>query len=449
MTVLKFGGTSVKDASALRQVYSIVSQNKDEQIVVLSACSGITDSLIILLNYASKNQFEEMKATFDIISNHHKQLVDGLLNNSKYYNDANLQIENLLNELNSFIEGVYFLKETTARALDKVMSYGELLSTTIFHYYCLSQGLNSIWLDARKFITTDSTFNSANVDFENSKIELLNYLDKVRFSQNKLAITQGFIGSDKTGRTTTLGRGGSDYTAAIIGNLTDAREIQIWTDVDGILTADPRIATNTKTIGIMELNEVRQLAYFGAKVLHPSTILPAIDKGIPIKVLNTFNPDNKGTTIVNFIDNPLPKPHSIIAIKCIRVDFPLYNFDNFAEKSTEILSTIAKHDFKVYYSVLLPEGLSLWMDKGCGYIQNFSDACREYYYELTDLVILLAITGIEFDLQISNEINNLLLNYKSSILFQSPKKNLIIIESTETENKEVLNKINDWIVSKS
>lgn len=448
MIVLKFGGTSVKDANALKQVFEIISQNNQEQIVVLSACSGITDNLIILLNYAWRNQDKELKETFEKISAHHKIVLAELMGHHQLYYEANQSLSKMLEELEKFIEGIYFLKESTPRALDKVMSFGELLSTTIFHYYCLSRGLDNIWLDARRFMKTDSNFNSANVDFETSQIELLNYLQNEKFEQKKIAITQGFIGSDNAGRTTTLGRGGSDYTASIIGKLTNAKEIQIWTDVNGILTADPRIAKNTKTIEIMEFNEVRQLAYFGAKVLHPNTLLPAIDLGIPIKVLNTFSPENKGTTIVNYIDYPSPKPHSVVNIKCLRVDFPLYNYENFTEKATEILSTIAKFDFKVYYSVILPEGLSIWMDKECGYINNFTNACGNYYYELTDQVILLAVTGIEFDLQISNEINDLLNSYKSNILYQSPKRNLIIIESSDSENIKLLNIINNWIVGR-
>ena len=448
MIVLKFGGTSVKDASAFRQVFRIISNTEEEKIVVLSACSGITDKLIILLNYASKNQNEQLEITYNEISNHHHQLIEELINEAYLHSQAQQAVSKLLDELRKFIDGVYFLKESTQQALDKVMSFGELLSTTIFHYYCLSQGLTNIWLDARKFIKTDSNFNTATVNFDLSKKELEKYLQYENFDNIKLAITQGFIGSDANTKTTTLGRGGSDYTAAIIGNLVGAREIQIWTDVDGILTADPRIAKNTKTIETMEFNEVRQLAYFGAKVLHPNTLLPAIELGIPIKVLNTFNPENKGTTIVNFINDSTPKPHSVINIKCVRVDFPLYNFENFTSKAVEILNTISKYDFKVYYSVLLPEGLSIWMDKECGYLNNFTNACGDYFYELTDEVILLAITGIEFDLQISNEINELLFSYKSNILYQSPKRNLILIESFPSENIEILNKISNWIVQK-
>jgi len=448
MIVLKFGGTSVKDSSAIKQVYRIISDIKEEKIVVLSACSGITDKLIILLHYASKNQSDLLEITYKDILNHHYQLIDELIDDTYLHSQVQQVVSKLLDELRKFVDGIYFLKESTPQALDKVMSFGELLSTTIFHYYCLSQELDNIWLDARKFIKTDSNFNSATVDFDLSKKELESNLQSENFEKFKLAITQGFIGSDTNGRTTTLGRGGSDYTAAIIGNLTSAREIQIWTDVDGVMSADPRIANNTKTIELMEFNEVRQLAYFGAKVLHPNTLLPAIDAGIPIKVLNTFNPHNPGTTIVNFIDNPKPMPHSIVNIKCIRVDFPLYNYENFTSKAAEILNTIAKYDFKVYYSVLLPEGLSIWMDKECGYINNFTNACGNYFYEITDQVILLAITGIELDLQISNEINDLMFSYKSNILYQSPKRNLILIESFPSENIEILNKINNWIVQK-
>lgn len=447
MKVLKFGGTSVKDANALKQVFKIVSGNKEKQIVVLSACSGITDSLIFSLNYAAKNQKNELEQTLQKIKNHHLQIIQELFADSNNIHQVSKEITLLLDEFERILEGIYFLKESTPRALDNVMSFGELLSTKIFYHYCLLQGMEAIWLDARKFMKTDSNYNSANVDFEKSKLELKNYLDKEQFDKKGLAITQGFIGSDDNNRTTTLGRGGSDYSAAIIGKLCNASEIQIWTDVDGILTADPRITNNTKTIEIMEFEEVRLLSYFGAKVLHPNAILPAIEGGIPTKVLNTFAPDNQGTTILQTAQNMKSQPHSVVPIKCVRVSFPLSNYDNFATEATKILDIIAKYDFKVYFSTLLPEGLTLWMDKSCNYIQKFSFACENYPFELNDNIVLLGITGCNMNHYISNQIIDLLQPYGSTVIYQNPKGNLILIEANTTNYLELLNTTNNWIIN--
>lgn len=437
--VLKFGGTSVVDAIAMRQVFTIIN-NDIPKIVVSSACSGITDALISLLNFAADNQTYPMYEKLEFIDNHHRKVIEDLFNSSDIYNQVTARYNEIFNELKKYIESIHFLNEKTQKSIDKVVSFGEIFSTTILHYYCISQGIKSIWLDARKFIKTDSNFTAANIQFDLSKSKLQNQLAENNFDEIKLAITQGFIGSDLYNTTTTLGRGGSDYSAALIGKMINADEIQIWTDVDGILSADPRIVQYAHTIPQMEFNEVRQLAFFGAKVLHPNTLLPAIEQGIPIKVLNTFNPENKGTTILNTIQDNSLCLHSVVHLQTKRIDFPLASVDNFVGKSAEILHFFAKS--KIYFSSITPEGMSIWAEN------NFdakSEITAEIDFQEFENVNLIAITGKNINNQNVEKINEIVGNNSAIIIFISNRNNLIIIEQIGDKDIDLLQKINDLI----
>ncbi len=440
--VLKFGGTSVKDASAMQSVFSIINNDKSK-IVVSSACSGITDALLSLLSFAADKQTNLMYEKLEFIDNHHRKVIEDLFKTSDIYNQVTARYNELFNELQKYIESIHFLNEKTQKSIDKVVSYGEIFSTTILHYYCISQGLPSIWLDARKFMKTDSNFTAANLQFDLSKSELQHQLIENNFNEIRLAITQGFIGSDSQNTTTTLGRGGSDYSAALIGKMINADEIQIWTDVDGILSADPRIVQDAHTIPQMEFNEVRQLAFFGAKVLHPSTLLPAIEQGIPIKVLNTFNPKNQGTTIVTTIQADSSKLNSVVYLQTKRIDFTLASVDNFAAKSAEILEYFA--DSKVYFSNIIPEGMSVWVDAKFNPYQVITDA--NTFQEFTQ-INLIGITGKNIDNNLIDLINKLLIHKDASIIFISNRKNLVIIEQIGDKDIELLQKINDLIKQK-
>jgi aspartate kinase len=440
--VLKFGGTSVKDAAAMQNVFSIIN-NDIPKIVVSSACSGITDALLALLNFAADKQTNLMYEKLDFIDNHHKKVIEDLFNSSDMYNQVMARYNELFNELKKYIESIHFLNEKTLKSIDKVVSYGEIFSTTILHFYCISQGINSIWLDARKFMKTDSNFTLANLQFDLSKSELQNQLDENIFDEIGLAITQGFIGSDLQNTTTTLGRGGSDYSASLIGKMINADEIQIWTDVDGILSADPRIVQDAHTIPQMEFNEVRQLAFFGAKVLHPSTLLPAIEQGIPIKVMNTFNPDNQGTTILTTIQDDSARLHSVVYLQTKRIEFPLASVNNFAAKSAEILQYFTYS--KVYFTNIIPEGMSVWVDTKFNPRQVISDSTN--FQEFAQ-INLIAITGKNINNELIDSINKLLIDKLASIIFISNRKNLVIIEQIEYKDIDLLQKINELIKQK-
>lgn len=297
MIVMKFGGTSVEDANAIRNITEIVKKEISRKpIIVVSACAGITNQLLQTAMLASQGKKEEALNNVVAIESRHKKIVKDLFDGDtqKFLNKHFSQIAE---ELTALVNGVAVLGELTPRSLDTFAVYGELMSSFIIHHYFESQKIKSFWVDARSFMKTDEHFTKASVNIESTEQHLKDIvLPKV--DNGYVVMTQGFIGSSSNGITTTIGRGGSDYSAALIGALLNAGEIQIWTDVDGILTSDPTVVKDAKKIKVMSFNEAAELAYFGARVLHPETILPAVKKNIPVRVLNSKNPVSTGTTIV-------------------------------------------------------------------------------------------------------------------------------------------------------
>jgi aspartate kinase len=300
MIVMKFGGTSVADANALRSVLSIVHRVRDagdRSVVVLSATSGTTDRLLALARSAGAGDALAVTTSVTALRDRHHQICSELISDTQHRIAATQRVDALVDALHRYCHGMTLLRECTARSLDEVASFGERLSTTIFHAACEDAGLNAEWLDARRVMRTDDTFQSALVDMSTVR-ELCSAQILTPLQQRDVIITQGFIGATPEMVTTTLGRGGSDTSAAILGAASGASEIRIYTDVSGILTTDPRLVDTARPIAELSFTEVRELASFGAKVLHPDTIRPAIDASIPVRVLNTFRPQDAGTTIV-------------------------------------------------------------------------------------------------------------------------------------------------------
>jgi bifunctional aspartokinase / homoserine dehydrogenase 1 len=298
MDVLKFGGTSVANATNIKQSVSIFTQVKySNAIVVVSALSGVTDLLIQAAIDASISNGRYLE-TLTKIEQKHIVCVNELL--EKDNTDCIEMVEQHFSELEDICEGVYRLGELTARTKDRIVSYGELLSSKIISEYLSSINQAHQWIDSRELIITDSNFGNAIVDFEktNSKVN-----SKLKNQLSKLFIAPGFVASNETGITTTLGRGGSDYTAAIFASAVNAENLEIWTDVSGMMTADPRWVTNVKNIPHTSYKEAMELSHFGAKVIYPPTIQPAMQKNIPIWIKNTFKPEDYGTKITaNVVD---------------------------------------------------------------------------------------------------------------------------------------------------
>jgi len=295
MVVMKFGGSSIADGERMLNVLEIVKKQKGRKIVVLSACQFVTDKLVSAAIIAKNKSSKDAQKMIDEISLHHINIINATIKNKKNAQAATELIEGLIAELSNLIDAISLLHELTPAVMDSVFSFGEFLSTTLFHHLCLADNIKNKLIDARLLIITDSNFNNAspmpNI-YEKTTRNIINNL-----ANEDIIITQGFIASDTNSKTTTLGRGGSDLTAALIGAAINASEIQIWTDVNGILTADPKKNNDATTVAKMTFQEIKDLSFWGAKVLHPKTILPAIEKNITVKVLNSLNPAAPYTTI--------------------------------------------------------------------------------------------------------------------------------------------------------
>jgi aspartokinase/homoserine dehydrogenase 1 len=319
MKILKFGGSSVRDAERIKNVISIVKKEiRISKIagVVFSAFQGVTDDLNRISRMAA-NRNELYVAEYRKLKERHSTVVDELLS-SRNHTKTEASVNMLLSDLEEILKGVYLVKELSAKTLDYIQSFGEMLSNIIISYAFLENKVDNDFLDARRVIKSDNSFGSAHVltDISNKNI-------KEYFSQNKkLQIITGFIASTLDNETTTLGRGGSDYTASIIGAALDTKCIEIWTDVNGVLTADPKKVRDAFPITSMNYEEAMELSHFGAKVIYPPTIHPAAVKKIPVIIKNTFNPAFTGTVISSKTDSdyPIKGISSIDNINILRIE---------------------------------------------------------------------------------------------------------------------------------
>ena len=292
MKILKFGGSSVATPDRIRSVIEIVKPCLAEKVaVVFSAFGGVTDELITISTLALEGD-EQYNQKADVLEKRHLQAVRELISIQKQ-SSILAQVKIKMNELEDVLHGVYLVKERTPRTLDYVMSFGERLSAYIIAEAMKDQGISAEYLDARSVIFTDNQFGHAKVDFE-----LTNRRIEEHFAQHsEVQIITGFIATADTGETTTLGRSGSDYTAAIFAAALNASALEIWTDVNGMMTADPRLVRKAFTVPQMSYEEAMELSHFGAKVIFPATMQPAMLSRIPIWIKNTFNPSFKGTVI--------------------------------------------------------------------------------------------------------------------------------------------------------
>lgn len=294
MQVLKFGGTSVGSSSAIKKVISIVENKLSQKpvLVIVSAFSGITDTLLKAGQTAAKAD-QGYEAIVQQIEQRHLDAVRELVPIQQQSAVLSL-VKKMCNELDEICQGVFLLQEFSARTKDKVVSYGELISSQIITASIASHGISTKWLDSRTVIKTDDHFGKAAVDFSKTDV-LIN--EFIQANQCQVFLIPGFIASNNDGYTTTLGRGGSDYTAAIFAAAVKAQVLEIWTDVSGMMTADPRWVSNARIIPQISYQEAMELSHFGAKVIYPPTIQPVMSKGIQLLIKNTFAPEDPGTEI--------------------------------------------------------------------------------------------------------------------------------------------------------
>jgi aspartate kinase len=292
--VMKFGGTSVADAAALRRLIDHVRtarQGGARPIVVVSALGGVTNELLRVAAGAASG--DDVDSLLSAMRARHLDLASQVSANDSALAAA---IADQFNELQAIVRAVLTLKDASPRALDAIAAAGELLSSRIVHKALLSAGIDAAWADPRELVLTSDDYTQASPLLDLIDVSVPRALAPL-LAANIVPVTAGYVGATREGATTTLGRGGSDYSAAIIGAAIHAREIQIWTDVDGMLTADPRVVAAPRVVPVLSFGEASELAYFGAKVLHPSTILPAVARDIPVRILNSRRASAEGTLI--------------------------------------------------------------------------------------------------------------------------------------------------------
>ena len=315
---MKFGGTSVADPDAINRLIGIVRQqqatttNGIAPVVVVSALAGVTDTLVALAQLAEDGASDRAAAQVQALLERHVAVASGVTGDSRARLLAEVRRE--FEELHGLVHALAVLREVSPRSRDAVHAVGELASSRIVAAAFADHGIPSTWVDGRTVLVTDGEHNAAVPDMV-ATCDRVSQRVAPEAAAGIVVVLGGFIGATVSGVTSTLGRGGSDYSAAVFGACLGVDEIQIWTDVDGMLTSDPRIVPQPRVVAHLSFAEASELAYFGAKVLHPSTIVPAVSKNIPVRILNSRRPDNPGTRITA---EGRPEQGRLAAIACKR-----------------------------------------------------------------------------------------------------------------------------------
>lgn len=340
MKVFKFGGASVKNADAIRNITNILQDYKSEQLViVISALGKMTNALEDVMN-AYFHQTDDLQEKVNFVRKYHFDVIDDLFEqNHEVYAKVNAWFDEIETFVNQPISDAYDC------IYDQLVSKGELLSTTIVQQYLNESGLSANWIDARQLIHTDDTYREGKVDWEATPAQF-NSIVSPMLSEG-FVVTQGFIGSNKEGKTVTLGREGSDYTAAIAAYCLDAENMTVWKDVPGILTADPRLFKNVTKLDRLSFREAIEMTYYGAKVIHPKTIKPLQNKSIPLMVKSFINPKGEGTMISENLQSAYP-PVVVVEknqalIQVARKDFSFVD----EESLSKLFHLFAQHRIKV------------------------------------------------------------------------------------------------------
>jgi aspartokinase/homoserine dehydrogenase 1 len=294
MQVLKFGGSSVANATNIKKVIAVVKDkiHSDQTIVIVSALGGITDLLLTCSKLAAEGN-ESYKEQLTEIEQRHLMAVRELIP-IQHQSSVLSFVKTQCNEIEDICNGIFLLKELSERTKDRMASYGELLSSRIIAAALLAEQVEVQWVDAAKLVITNADYGNAVVQFPQTNQNIQKYIAE---NPAGLYLIPGFIASNEEGINTTLGRGGSDYTSAIFAAAADAKVLEIWTDVSGMMTADPRLVANAQIIPRISYQEAMELSHFGAKVIYPPTIQPVMSKGISVWIKNTFAPGDEGTVI--------------------------------------------------------------------------------------------------------------------------------------------------------
>ena len=348
MRIFKFGGASVKDADGVKNVAHVLEQvGFENTLLVISAMGKTTNALeVVIRNYFDKSN--ELNASLQEIRKYHNQILLDLFENEDH--EVFYEVTSLLDDLE------YFIRSNKSPnynfVYDQVISFGELVSTTIVSFYLKEVGINNSWLDVRNFIKTDTNYRDANVDWEQTQT-----LIKKGVKKNTLNITQGFIGSDENNFTTTLGREGSDYTAAIFAYCLSAESVTIWKDVPGVLNADPRYFENAILLNQISYREAIELAFYGASVIHPKTLQPLQRKEIPLYVKSFVNPQLNGTSVSKGADLEPHVPCFIVKKNQLLISLSSLDFSFIMEEHiSEVFALF--HQYKVKVNLIQNSAIS-------------------------------------------------------------------------------------------
>ena len=347
MKVFKFGGASIKDVPSIKNILKIISiYNEDRLVIVVSAMGKTTNALeLVVHNYF--NNKENLQASILEVYNFHSEIINNLFEKSHpIFSDISKSFE----KLNSFIK--VNKSPSYSFVYDQIVSLGELLSSRIIHHFLLNNNINCSFIDARNCIKTNSKYRGAKIEWDITNKKVKEYI-----TDSKISITQGFIGSDKNNFTVTLGREGSDYSAAIFAYVLNAESLSIWKDVPGLLNADPKFFNNTKLLNQISYSETIELAFYGASIIHPKTLQPLQKKEIPLLVKSFKNPQSKGTIISKTIDiEPLVPCYifkqNLILLKLSSLDFSFMVEDNISDIFKEL------HKFKMKVDVIQNSAIS-------------------------------------------------------------------------------------------
>ncbi|HGO5814250.1 TPA: lysine-sensitive aspartokinase 3 [Mannheimia haemolytica] len=353
LSVAKFGGTSVANFDAMTSSANIVIADENTRVVVLSASAGVTNYLVELANGCEKEHRDEVIAAV-------RQIQYNIIEKLQNHDAVRAEIDEVLNRIESLAESASLA--TSAALSDELICQGEMMSTKIFTQLLIERGHPAVWVDVRDVVATNSHYGKAAPNDEKTQQQSDNVI-KPLIAAGKIVITQGFIGRDDEGKTTTLGRGGSDYSAALLAEVLNANDVLIWTDVPGIYTTDPRVVPNAQRIDTMAFNEAAEMATFGAKVLHPATLLPAVRSNIPVYVGSSKAPEQGGTWVTR---DPQPRPtFRAIALRRNQILLTLSSLSMLHAQGflANVFAILAKHKISVDVITTSEVSIALTLDK--------------------------------------------------------------------------------------
>jgi len=387
MKVYKFGGASVRSAEGIRNIAHIVSGVNDNLFIVISAMGKTTNAMEVVLEQFMKANHTASLEKLAEVESYHNDIISELFINPENGRNA---VKLLFDELKRFInEGV---GDDYDRWYDRLVSYGEVISTSIISAYLLECGIANEWLDMRNLLVTDSNYREANVKMNDSQIRLQKAAD---FSKNRIYIGQGFIGANIKGDPTTLGREGSDYTAAVVGNLLDAESVSIWKDVPGILNADPRLFENTVHIPELTYLDAVELAYSGAQIIHPKTIKPLENKHIPLYVRPFGSPTEAGSVIKATTEKPIDVPVLILRKNQVLITVRPRDFSFVLEESlSKAFAIMNKHRLKISLIQSSAISISVCVDNSRYLAGALDELGNEFKVNYNENLELLTIRGI-------------------------------------------------------